>query len=557
MTIRPFKHLVLRVWPYILLAILVRLCILPLHKAISFDQAHYLRMAASMARGGWMSSFHPFWTPGFPFMAGLVSLFIRNYELAGRVTNILLGSFTVLPIMLFSREIFGRKTAIWSALFYALFPPLLLQHTTPIAEPAYVFFGFLGMWLGWRTLSSQKALLSLSAGLAFGLSYLSKPEGFGFLVVFLGITACLFILQLVKKKRPSAGIVLLVSGVGFLIAAAPYLIYLHSEAGYWTLSAKGQAVQQFQMTYFTPEADDVYEDLDADNSTFGMDEIFHDGSFLRKNSERGARVPVQLNLLVKKYFTHLYRNLKYGMPVVLTFPIFILFALGLFGRAWLKDGVLPGFYVSAFLIFFWFILLPMFMVHERYLTAMFPAVAVWVGQGMVLLKHWIEKTVGYVDPLRAKASQIGIFLTMLFICGLSFIPELAKLVQGQMEITGEWADPIEAKMAGEWIKARHSETPPILMSRNKAVDFYAGNYNAKQGVSFPLDPTERILAYGRNKNVDYFVVNERYLHNNPNIQSWIEETPDGLELVYTYRIPDGPGIHVFAWADSSAMEEAQ
>jgi len=551
------QNLVQSPWPYILLAILLRLCFLPLHRAISFDQAHYLRMAASMAQGGWLSSFHPYWTPGYPFVAGLVSLFIRNFELAGRLANILLGSLTILPIVYFSREILGKERAMWPALFYALFPPLLLQHTIPLAEPAYVFFGFMGMWLGWKTLSRRKIVWAFPTGLLFGLSYLSKPEGVGFLVVFIGIAVCIFLLQLIQKKHPQAGIVILFAGVGFLIAASPYLLYLHGEAGYWTLSAKGEAMQQFQMTYFTPESDDVYEDLDAKNSTFGMDEIFHDGSFLRKDSERGARVPIQVNLLVKKYFTHLYRNLKYGMPVVLTFPVFILFTLGLFGQAWRKESALPGLYVIAFHVFFWFVLLPMFVIQERYLTAMMPAAAIWIGQGSVLLKDWIETTVGYVEKLRPRARQIGIVLTVFFFVGLSFFPEMAKIVQGQSISQDEWGDPIEAKMAGTWIKDYHSGAPPIIMSRNKAVDFYAGNYNAKQGVSFPLDPTERVLAYARNKNVDYFVVNDRYLHRNPNIKSWIQETPLGLQLVYNEAGPSGLRIRIFTWADAQVMEDVK
>lgn len=547
------KRLLQSIWPYVVLAVLARLLILPLHQAISFDQAHYLRMAAHMARGHWLSAFHPYWTPGYPFITALVSLIVRNFELAGRLANILVGSLTVVPIMLFSREIIGRERAMWPALFYAFFPPLLLQHTVPLAEPAYAFFGFTGMWLGWKALSKNVLLCALPAGLAFGMAYLSKPEGFGYPVVFSGIAAALLLVRVVKRRRSSAGGILLLAWAGFLIAAFPYLLYLRGEAGYWTLSAKGRAMQQFQMTYFTPEADDVYEDLDPENTTFGMDEIFHDGTFLRKDTERGARVPVRLDLLIKKYFTHLYRNLKYDMPAVLTFPVFILFALGLFGRPWPKQGVPAGLYVLAFHVFFWFVLLPMFVVHERYLTAMLPAAAIWIGRGGVFLKEWTEKTVAYSDALRTHSSRIGIGLTVLFVLGLSFIPEAAKLVQGKAPSGDEWADPVEEKKAGLWIKAHHSGPPPVIMSRNKAVDFYAGNYNVRQGVSYPLDPPERVLAYARHKEVDYFVVNERYIHRNPNIQSWLEQTPPGLELVYSDTGPGEIRIRVYAWTDEKGI----
>ena len=54
---------------------------------ISFDEAHYLRLAGSALEKGPQELLHPYWTPFYPGMIALLSAVIQNLEFSGRLIN--------------------------------------------------------------------------------------------------------------------------------------------------------------------------------------------------------------------------------------------------------------------------------------------------------------------------------------------------------------------------------------------------------------------------------------------------------------------------------------
>jgi 4-amino-4-deoxy-L-arabinose transferase-like glycosyltransferase len=537
------------IWFLIALAVLFRLLLLQYRLAVSFDEPHYLQMAASLASGNWSGILHPYWSPGYPLVAGLLSFFIKNYEYAGRLANILLGSLMIYPVFLMSRRIWNQVVGYLAGAFIAFYPSLAFLHTSALAEPAYMFFSFLGVWLGWQTLETGNWRSALAAGICWGMAYLTKPEGVGFLLVFVGMVAGYFLFRLWKKQQKRELLRFLLAPVGFLLVALGYLIYLHGEAGYWTLSAKGLANQQFEAV--SPENGAIFETLDENNTSFLMDEIYHTGTFLRQVQENGPKVQISVGALLRKYLSNIFRILKYGVPSTLTLPILILFSLGLFARPWPAASILPAIYVLTYVVFYWFGVVPLFHINERYILSLLPAIAIWVGAGIVVLAEWFSEQVKRLNLWNWRPSWLGGSLVAIFIFLLSFSPELGKILQDSRASAGEWGVPVELKMAGEWLKKHADKKPPIVMSYNKAVDFYAGNYEVRFGVSFSKDASERVLAYARNRNVGYFVITERYLRRFPNLKTWVyDKPPSALELIHEVLGPDGVRAWVFTWASS-------
>ena len=91
----------INIWVILVIAFLFRVFLLRFQYAIAFDEAHYLRMAASFSQGAWKDLFHIFWSPGYSFFAGILMRVISDFELAGRLTNILFGALTIIPIYYF------------------------------------------------------------------------------------------------------------------------------------------------------------------------------------------------------------------------------------------------------------------------------------------------------------------------------------------------------------------------------------------------------------------------------------------------------------------------
>jgi len=310
-----------------------------------------------------------------------------------------------------------------------------------------------------------------------------------------------------------------------------------------------------EATYYTEEDDYIFDHLNEDNTRLPIDEIYHTGTFLKHSHLITPEIAISVKLVMRKYFTQLFQTLKYGVPSMLTLPLIILFALGLFARPWPNESIWPSLYVLAFLLFFWFILVPLFHLNERYFLMMMPAAAIWIGAGIFVLWEWLTQQLQQLEINKPNLARLAGSSIGLFILALSFVPEMGRIVKNSQSSPEFWGEPRELKMAGQWLKKNSMEESPIVMSYNKAVDFYAGNYQVRSGVTYSKDSTDRILEYARHRGVDYFVLEERYLKEFPNIEKWFhDELPVELKLVYDEPGPSGLRARLLTWRDKSLRQ---
>ena len=131
-------------------------------------------------------------------------------------------------------------------------------------------------------------------------------------------------------------------------------------------------------------------------------------------------------------------------------------------------------------------------------------------------------------------------LLMAMLAIFSFFPELGRILARNPNSTDFWADAVELKAAGTWLQ-EHAERDVVIMSRNHAVDFYAGNYDIRDGVTIPDNGLDRVLLYARHRDVTYLVISERYMSDYPQL-AFLMDNPqnrDDLELVYQNRDASG------------------
>jgi hypothetical protein len=104
---------------------------------------------------------------------------------------------------------------------------------------------------------------------------------------------------------------------------------------------------------------------------------------------------------------------------------------------------------------------------------------------------------------------------------------------------GFWHDAVELKAAGEWLRL-HTDTVPVLMSYNKAVNFYAGNHNIRSGATFSQDEWHRIVEYARYRGITHVVWGERYASYFPKLQALADPATAPSELVAVYDETPAP-----------------
>lgn len=533
-SLRPHKQDTIFLGLVILLAIGFRFYLMNFRFCINFDEVNYLKLGVSGAKYGFTHVLHPFWSPFLPFVIALFARVISNYELAGRMVSLLCGSLILIPVFLFTKHHFNRKNAWSTILFLAFYPSMAFFQTTVLTGSIYTLNLTIGIFIGWILLHSRSILWAVLGGVVFGCSYLTRPEGIGLLLVFIGIM--LFVLFYTVRFKKDLLILMKMSIciVSFIVIATPYLIYLHRETGLWTLSAKGESLQQGETYAMTRKNDegDRFRMLSEDNKVLIVDQIWHLGNFVKsQHQNKTVAVRVTPNLFVRKYINNVYQILKDVIPRVLTTPIFVLLILGLFGIPWTRKRGTVNLYLLSYIFFFYFVLIPAFHINERYFLPFLPILFIWVGQGLECLTDWLQRTINHFTKNRHnKIVPVIILCTLMFSV---FIPRFMKIVLRNPNSPDYLADPVEQKKGGLWLK-ENSEKIPIIMSRSHVVDFYAGNYSIHQSVSIPQNSLERIRQYAKHRSVDYLVVNERYKKDYLQISYLLEENsvPEGLELVY-------------------------
>jgi 4-amino-4-deoxy-L-arabinose transferase-like glycosyltransferase len=516
------------------------------NRVVSFDEPHYLRLAGSFFERGAAGLLHPYWPPMYPACIALVSLVVPHLEPAGRIVNALASTLMVLLVFKMASALFRRKEAVLSALVVALSPPMAWSASTVMPDNLVALFGIGGMMAGWKALNRKSPWLFALTGFLWGAAYLTKPEGAGFVLVYAALLAALFF----RKREWSwigRGVILVVV---FALVASPYLFFLRRTTGAWTLSTKGSVNQQLESAVLleTGGMKDPFFHLTSDNRHLPCDMAYHFGNIQKlAGMDEGRRHIVRLGLsdYAVKFAKNFYRLERTALPQMFGLTLFALFVLGFFGSPYQRDDRRWILYCSGFILFFWFMVVPLFHVNERYLQPLFPLMLVWIGRGMTVLTGWTFKVLSPSKPFsrrdRRFTETTAWILVLGFIAAFFFLPESAKVWSESRIDADQWGQPVELKEAGLWLKNRLGR-PPVLMSLNKAVDFYAGQFDMRKGASFSYDDIDRNVAYAQFRDVDFLVCSSRYLGWFFNLKPLFESQSPSPYLERVYDKTGAAGI---------------
>lgn len=525
-------------WTLAGIGLVLRLFFLKYRFAVAFDEVNYLKLGVSGYLNGWSEVLHTYWSPLLPGFIKLFCGIFPDYELAARLISVAAGVGVILPVYFLGRMIYDERVGVFAAGFMAIFPPLAFENTLILTESLLILFGAIALVSGLRMLLRYSLGYAFLTGLACGFAYLAHPLGLGFLIVLCGwlVVGHLTRIYLITRLRLAYLSACLI--FGFAVVASPYLVFLKYETGAWTVSAKAKANQQMS----TPQHDEgsSFRALNSDNTSVPIDLVFHQGTFLQStNGEGQAEREVKPVVFVTKFIGNLADMLRVAIPGFLgTIPMLLLGA-GVFGAGWRVDESKHLLYLCSFLVFYWLILIPAFHIHARYLASMWPICALLVGRGIVNIYSWLRNFMPLTKLTwrkKPEASTLAMVLILGLLFFLTFLPELGRVIARDRDSKEYVADAIEQKKAGEWLKT-NSATTPIIMSRNHAVDFYAGNYRITESVTIPTNSLERVLAYARNRNITHLVLNERYVSDYPQLAPLLSGSApsDALKLVYMDR----------------------
>jgi hypothetical protein len=198
----------------------------------------------------------------------------------------------------------------------------------------------------------------------------------------------------------------------------------------------------------------------------------------------------------------------------------------------------------SFIFFYWFAVVPLFHINARYLTPMWPICAVWIAGGVHTLLRWLhehEALAKFARARKLKPVTVAVSALLALVLVFSFLPELARVLARTPASVDRWADAVELKKAGLWIK-QQGGAHAIVMSRNHAVSFYAGNYDIHESVTIPENTLDRIIQYARHRGAKYLVLSERYVNEYPQLAWLIHSEPPLQALRRVYESAELPGL---------------
>ena len=152
---------------------------------ISPDGAFYGMLARTFREQGFFASLHVYWSPLYPAVVGVFALFIEDVEQAGRVVSVLCGGALVLPVYLLTKRFYGRKAAVVAVILVAVYPFLLERSTRVATESLYTLLFASLLVSGWLALEQGKARYFGLTGILLGLLYLTRTEGYAFVLLFM------------------------------------------------------------------------------------------------------------------------------------------------------------------------------------------------------------------------------------------------------------------------------------------------------------------------------------------------------------------------------------
>ena len=537
----------------IIAAIGFRLLLMSKMYAAGFDEINYLKLAAAARLHGISHVLHPYWTPLYPLAIAMFSIVVPDFELAGRLLSILLNSLLIVPIFIYVKAYAGRQLAYFVALLVAFYTMYARFSVYVETEALYIFLTVTGVFMGWNVLREQRAGRAIVVGMLFGGAYLTRPEGIGYLLVFLGTASLVFIALLVKHKKimRMVLVMVLVTG-GYIVVAFPYMNYLHESTGKWTLSAKGISNQlgEIYLRTKSPDEPHPFHVLRDNNTRLINDEIYHLGTFVSSlKSDKQIQSSVPVFTILKKIAMHNYQIMNKEFLRVLSLPILILVILGIFAVPWSRREIFFEGYLLLYVLFFWFVLIPAFHISVRYFIPLLPICFIWMAKGAEQFRKWLATLVDNSfnnSFMNRWSSRIGLIAALALILFGSILPEFAKHMKMSKYSTAEWDPCIEQKKAGLWLK-KNGIKSPIIMAYNHAVSYYAGNYEIAESVEIPENNVDDLLEYARYRGVNYLVLNERYKKHHPLISHLYEgkDIPPDLKLIY--RDKEVNGLHTYIY----------
>jgi len=443
------------------IAFIWRLPLLVRPEVIQNDGIIYIQTARSIFTESWGKGFMP---PLYPLLIACARFFAGSHELGGIAVSVIFGTLTVIPVFYLAKELFNSRIGFFASLFCAVHPYLYKYSGSVLTDSTYAFFLTCSILFGLHAFNKGRVIHVFLFSFCTAFAYLLKPEGIGFIVIFL--LWIIFINPPQLRRTISKKVIIVLITVFFVLSLSmPYLLYLKKEGGTWQISKK----VSFSVSTLTEESHGEGRKMIA-RRHIEINSLFKDPLGLGKKMVLG--IIESLN------------KFQQIAPAYLLLILIFNYFITRHTAFYLKQNL----FVLSFHVFLLGIVFPFFMVTQRYVTNLIPATLPLIGYSFSNFVYWLwNKIDKSIELKRIYAISTSTVLIILCIHGI-IVNDRGRIEQREL---------------GLWMKANLTKQGSVS-SRTAQEAFYSERdwvYNYKKGF-------KEIVDYAKLKKTRYLIIDD-------------------------------------------------
>lgn len=426
-------------WAAALLSLSISGFLLWNYYCISADGVRYIDAAKNFYFGDIKAGLSSVYPPGYPVLLALFYNLVHDWERAGQIISLLARLLLLFPLYVLLRDLYGKSTATLGCFLAGLSPFLATYSVEVRTESLFFFLSTLILCAFHFGIERRKTSNFFIGGLLAGFAYLVRPEALGFVIL---IPMVLFFLWRMQRSWDWACIarVSFVMIVGFLIFAAPYVVYLSRVTGEWGAVSRKAGIT---LWYSLRDADllepEVLKNFPTPTS-MSLLEFIRREPWIYTQKVFGDLLPS-----INVYFEALHYSY---MPFLL-----LGFVKVLRGRFCKRKDIL----LFSYLIFFMISFIAIY-VNRRYLVQLVPVSLGWTAIGMLWTWEWMR------NRWNQRSAGVALaFLSLVFL--VATLPKTLKPVG---------KDKAHFKDVARYVREHHGPGDFNILVSDYRIAYYAG-----------------------------------------------------------------------------------
>lgn len=471
-------------------------------------------------------------TPFYPFFAAVCSLPGWSVETAARFCSMLFSCLLFYSVMKIGMLICDRTSNAMGILILSLSPILIFLSKAILTESSYIALIYFGFWLFLYQHKFLSLRLSAFLGFIYGLTFLSRTEGFLY-IIFIPILQIMHYCSVKEKnydlKKLTFWIILYT--MCFFVVAGPQIWLVSYKTGSFAINGRQLLIK------FLNHPDHIEKSYQE--KMFGLDYspkqvnvVFvaeHPEVITKGSSSQNFNFPVKT--LVKNFYK-IYQNLLGELIGPLGFIFMGFGILGLYNMRTRFEIILILTFIAFNLV------APLLAIPvKRHLAVILPVIFLTEGIGIVYVARILS-----TEFRKGKSVKIFfISLCVVILIGSSIYP-LKKIFNPSKRIRKTEFKVAIAKI--NEIEENELFRPAVIVSRKSFLPYFT---DSKQ-LSLPYADYEKLVTYCKLNKVDFLFLQHKLISTWPFFSQFINKKYfKNFTLIYNDKNKQGYKIDLYRY----------